>query len=108
MAQLLTRGRFFAGFARGIPDGSAIDCEGHLWNCRVGRGCIVRVRPDGVTGGVIAFPCVKPTICTFGGNDLRTLYVTSAALGPAGEPNDGGLFAMDAGVCGLPENCFDV
>jgi sugar lactone lactonase YvrE len=108
MAQLLIRGRFWAGFARGIPDGPAIDCEGHAWNCRVGGGSIVRVRPDGVIEEVIEIPCVNPTSCTFGGNDLRTLCVTSAALGSAGEPNDGGLFAMDAGVCGLPENRFAV
>lgn len=99
---------FLAGFPRGIPDGSAIDCEGYLWNCRVGGGCIVRVRPDGVIEEVIEFPCVNPTSCTFGGDDLKTLYVTSAALGSTGEANDGGLFAMEAGVCGLPENRFAV
>ena len=38
---------FFTGFERGAPDGSAIDSEGYLWNCRYGGGCVVRLAPDG-------------------------------------------------------------
>ena len=36
--------RFFAGYGRGAPDGSAVDCEGHVWNARYGGGCVVRRR----------------------------------------------------------------
>ena len=47
----------------------------------------------------------------FGGSDLATLYVTTAIWDtPAEElsrqPRAGGLFAIDAGVRGLPENRF--
>jgi sugar lactone lactonase YvrE len=38
---------FLRGFGRGVPDGSAVDAEGYLWNCRYGGGCIVRVAPTG-------------------------------------------------------------
>ena len=36
---------FFEGFSRGWPDGSTVDREGYLWNCRYGGGCVVRVSP---------------------------------------------------------------
>jgi sugar lactone lactonase YvrE len=77
---------FWARYVRGIPDGRAIDCEGRSWNCRVVGGCIVGVSSDGVIEEVIEFPCANSTSCTFGGNDLRTLEVTSTALGPTGCP----------------------
>jgi hypothetical protein len=83
-----------------------VDCLGYLWNCRAGGSCIVRVAPDGVIDAVIEFPVLNPTSCTFGGENLQTLYITSAALGAPEHRFAGGLFAMDAGVRGLPENRF--
>ncbi|MDQ2710633.1 MAG: SMP-30/gluconolactonase/LRE family protein [Acidobacteriota bacterium] len=98
---------FFTGFARGLPDGSAMDSEGYLWNCRYGGGCIVRVAPDGSVDRVIEMPSVNITSCTFGGKDLKTLYVTTAAA--ASDPGDrlaGSLFAIDSDVAGQPENRY--
>lgn len=95
---------FFSGFPRGLPDGSAIDSQGYLWHCRVGGSCIVRVAPNGVVDQVIEFPGLKPTSCTFGGEKLDVLYVTSGALGTTGDRLAGGLFALDAGVAGVREN----
>ena len=69
---------FFQGFERGLPDGSAIDTEGYVWNCRYGGGCIVRVAPDGKIDRVIEMPVSRPTNCTFGGPGGNVLYVTSA------------------------------
>ncbi len=40
-----TSGPSFVTFGRGSPDGSAMDADGFLWNCRYGGGCIVRVAP---------------------------------------------------------------
>lgn len=99
---------YFQGFSRGLPDGSAIDSHGYLWHCRVGGACIVRIAPDGVVNKVIEFPGLKPTSCTFGGHNLDILYVTSAALGITGDRLAGGLFALEAGVAGVPENRFAV
>ena len=98
---------FFAGFERGKPDGSTVDSAGYLWNCRYGGQCIVRVSPDGAIDRVIEMPVSNVTTCTFGGPDLTTLYVTSAALGtPPGERFAGGLFTIETNIRGQPENRF--
>ena len=97
---------FFQDFSRGLPDGSVMDSQGYLWHCRVGGSCLVRIAPDGVINNVIEFPGLKPTSCTFGGHNLDILYVTSAALGTTRDRLAGGLFALEAGVSGIPENRF--
>jgi sugar lactone lactonase YvrE len=100
---------FLKDFPRGLPDGSTVDSEGCLWNCRYYGGCIVRVAPDGRIDRVVEMPVRNPTTCTFGGPDLKTLYVTSASND--GSPNDrsaGGLFAMETEVVGQAENKFRV
>ena len=98
---------FFEGFSRGAPDGSAMDAEGYFWNCRYGGGCVVRVAPDGAVDRVVEMPVLNVTTCTFGGEDLRTLYITTAAAGA--KPGDrfaGGLFALETETAGLAENKF--
>ncbi|MBK5570361.1 SMP-30/gluconolactonase/LRE family protein [Ensifer sp. SSB1] len=98
---------FFAGFGRGAPDGSAIDSEGFLWNCRYGGSCIARVAPNGSLAEAIDMPVTNITTCTFGGADLKTLYITTAGGGPA-ERLAGSLYAMRVEVPGMPENRFGV
>jgi sugar lactone lactonase YvrE len=98
---------FFQGFKRGSPDGSAIDTEGYIWNCRYGGGCIVRVAPDGKVDRVIEMPVSRPTNCTFGGPHGNVLYVTSASPEPGRwERFGGGLFALETNVTGMAENQF--
>jgi sugar lactone lactonase YvrE len=110
--RLTGRRTFAAGFSRGYPDGSCLDAEGYLWNCRVAGGsCIARFAPDGRLDRVIDLPCSWPTSCAFGGEGLATLYVTSARFTMdeahlAAAPQEGGLFAVDAGVHGRPCNRF--
>ena len=92
---------FFTGFSRGHPDGSAVDSEGYLWNCRFGGRCIVRVAPDGAIDRVIEMPVRNITTCAFGGSDLRTLYITTASI--LTDPSDrlaGSLFALDVDLPG--------
>jgi L-arabinonolactonase len=89
------------------PDGSAMDCEGYLWNAQWGGGRVVRYAPDGQISRIIALPVSQPTSCAFGGPGLSTLYITSARIGLdprqlAREPLAGSIFAVDAGIGGLP------
>ncbi len=97
--------------ALGLPDGSALDVEGFLWNCRFGGGCVIRFAPDGSIDRIVQLPCSEPTSCTFGGRNLATLFVTSARFGlppeRAGHPDEGGLFAVDVGVKGLATYRFE-
>jgi len=106
----LHEGRVFASHDRGLPDGSALDEEGCLWNARVGGGCVVRFGPDGQVDATVDLPCSAPTSCAFGGEDRRTLFVTSARFGlpehRANEPDEGALFAIDAGVGGAAPFLF--
>ena len=60
------------------PDGACIDSEGYYWTAFYRGGKVVRVSPQGRTLGSIRVPAMCPTMCAFGGPDLRTLYVTSA------------------------------
>ena len=77
---------FFQGFDRGGPDGSAIDTEGYVWNCRYGGSCIVRVAPDGKIDRVIELPVSRPTNCTFGGSTWQCAlhYLGLSGGGPLG------------------------
>lgn len=106
------RRSFGEPFARGFPDGCCMDEEGAVWTCRVAGGaCLTRTLPDGTLDRIIELPCTWPTSCTFGGPDLRTLFVTSArfTMTPehlAANPQEGGLFACEPGVAGIRENRF--
>jgi len=95
--------RHFAGYNLGLPDGSAIDAHGYLWNARYGGGCIVRIAPDGSQDRVVFLPAQNPTTCTFGGPGLKTLYITSAR---SAEQLSGSLFAMEPEVAGIPDGRF--
>lgn len=97
----------FSGFERGFPDGSTIDVDGYIWNCRFGGGCIVRIAPDGSVDRVIEMPVKNITTCCFGGTDLSMLYVTTASV--MKDDSDrlaGSLFAIETQTRGLPENRF--
>ena len=97
----------FSGFDRGLPDGSAIDSQGYLWNCRYGGGCIVRVSPAGEIDKIIDIPAENITTCAFGGADLSTLYITTAREQENSKYRLAGcLFALETDVKGLPENKF--
>jgi sugar lactone lactonase YvrE len=97
------------GFARGLPDGSTVDSEGYLWNCRFFGSCIVRVAPDGKVDRVVEMPVHNITTCTFGGPDLKTLYVTTASIeAPPQDRLAGSLYAIQTDVTGQPENQFRV
>ncbi|NTY41070.1 MULTISPECIES: SMP-30/gluconolactonase/LRE family protein [Burkholderia cepacia complex] len=104
-ATIGSRRELLKGFSRGVPDGSTIDSEGFLWNCRFFGGCIVRIAPDGTIDKVVEMPVRNITTATFGGPDMKRLYVTSASVLKApGERLAGSLWAIECDVAGLPEN----
>ncbi len=91
----------------GFPDGLTVDADGFVWSNVVGPGQIRRYDPQGKIERVLQLPVPRATDCTFGGPDLKTLYVTSARETMtmdqlAAAPLSGSLFAIDCGVQGLP------
>ena len=98
---------FFDADQPGHPDGSAIDAEGFLWNCRFGGGCVLRIAPDGRIDRTIRVPASNLTSCVFGGPGLSTLYITSQSNGMSEQqlrdnPLEGSIFAFEPGVRGTP------
>ncbi len=105
--------RVFAelGPGEGVADGATVDSEGFLWCARMFGGKVVRYDPDGRIARSVALPVPQVTCCAFGGADLGTLYITTASIDMdraalAERPLAGALFALDAGVRGLPEPRF--
>ncbi|MFO1062155.1 MAG: SMP-30/gluconolactonase/LRE family protein [Dongiaceae bacterium] len=97
--------------AEGRPDGLAVDAEGHLWVALWDGWAVARYDPHGRRVARIALPVQRPTSCAFGGPDLATLYVTSAAMdldaaALAAQPDAGSLFAISTGARGLVEPRF--
>ena len=90
------------------PDGGAVDSAGNYWTAFYRGGKIVKLSPRGETLAEYPMPAKCPTMCAFGGADLKTLYVTSArqnreAAELARLPHSGGVFSMRVDTPGLPE-----
>lgn len=92
--------------ADGYPDGLAVDAEGCLWVALYAGSGVRRYSPDGALLEEIGLPCRNVTKPAFGGEDGRTLYLTTARSElPDEEPRAplaGGLFAVRTEVCGAP------
>ncbi|HXG13153.1 MAG TPA: SMP-30/gluconolactonase/LRE family protein [Gemmataceae bacterium] len=57
-------------------DGLTVDTRGNLYVTQPALRAIQVISPEGKTLGLIEFP-ESPANCTFGGKDLKTLYVTA-------------------------------
>lgn len=93
------------------PDGAVCDAEGFLWNAQWGASRLARYAPDGSLDKTIELPVSQPTCPAFGGDDLTTLYITSASenLSDAElerQPDAGRCFMLEVDVPGLPEHQF--
>lgn len=95
----------------GKPDGMTVDADGHVWIAHWDGWCVTRHDPAGREVARIAFPIQRPTSVAFGGEDLSTLYVTSATMALeahelARSPLSGALFAVETPYRGQPESNF--
>ena len=89
----------------GNPDGMTFDAEGFLWVACWGGACVMRFAPDGRVDRRIALPATQITNCTFAGEALDRMFVTSASDG-VDEPEGGCLFEVDPGCRGLPPHRY--
>ncbi|RYF39468.1 MAG: SMP-30/gluconolactonase/LRE family protein [Comamonadaceae bacterium] len=95
----------------GRPDGAAVDSEGNYWVAMFEGARVLKLSPAGELLAEIATPMMCPTMVCFGGDDLQTLYLTSASHGrPAAElqamPLSGAVLSLRVDVPGLPVNFF--
>lgn len=86
------------------PDGLCVDAEGYVWTAVYGGSVVHRYAPDGRLDGTVELPVTNVTACTFGDDDLGTLYITTSRENvPEGEqPEAGALFTVRPGVSGQP------
>jgi sugar lactone lactonase YvrE len=97
--------------SEGVPDGLTVDGEGSIWSAQWNGFRVTKYRPDGQVELQVSLPAQRPTSCMFGGEQLDTLYVTSASRN-VGETESlvgeyhGVLFALKPGVRGLPEPAY--
>lgn len=89
------------------PDGAEVDRDGFYWSAINGQGRLLRFDPAGRIEREVRLPFKYPTMVTFGGAKLCTLFVTSgrwaiADKDAADHPLDGGILALEAPVPGLP------
>jgi sugar lactone lactonase YvrE len=104
----LSRKRPFVKIARegANPDGSTVDSEGCVWVALFRGWGVERYSPGGELLDYVPMPCANLTKPAFGGEDLRTVFVTSAKLHLSPEQRDaqtsaGDLFSFRVDVPGL-------
>ena len=95
----------------GRPDGAAVDSQGNYWVAMFEGARVLKLSPAGVLLADIPTPVQCPTMVCFGGDDLQTLYLTTARHGrPAAElqamPLSGAVLSLRVDVPGLPVNFF--
>jgi sugar lactone lactonase YvrE len=87
------------------PDGSVIDSSGCLWNAQWGASRVAKYSPEGKFLESINFPALQVTCPAFGGEHLKTLFVTSASIDLSNSnQSDGATFAIDLKVSGQKEH----
>jgi sugar lactone lactonase YvrE len=90
----------------GRPDGAAVDADGCYWTCANDGGVVQRYTPEGKLDREIALPMAKPSMCAFGGPDMKTLLVTSIDPGNGADSDAGAVLLLRPGVQGLAETPF--
>ncbi len=85
------------------PDGAVVDAAGNLWNAQWGAGRVAGYRPDGTFIESYSLAACQTTCPAFGGDEMRTLFCTSAAVGLTG-PDEGKTFATQTNHTGQAEH----
>lgn len=97
---------------QGRPDGAAVDALGNYWVAMFEGRRICQFAPDGQLLQTLATPVQCPTMPCFGGEDFKTLCLTSARHGRSAAelaqfPDSGAVFFTRVQTPGLPVNYFE-
>lgn len=95
----------------GRPDGAAVDVEGNYFVAMYEGARVCKFAPDGQLLTEFPVPVQCPTMVCFGGEDFKTLYLTSARKGRSVSelerfPLSGGVFACRVDIPGLPVHFY--
>jgi sugar lactone lactonase YvrE len=92
----------------GRPDGLTVDVEGGVWVALNQSGTVRRFTPAGALDAIVEVPPRQVTACTFGGERLDQLFITTSRenLPPGEDPLAGSLFRAEVGVRGRPVREF--
>ncbi|MDI7775707.1 SMP-30/gluconolactonase/LRE family protein [Asticcacaulis sp. EMRT-3] len=95
----------------GYMDGPVVDSAGNVWNALFFGWGVNCYAPDGRLLRKVRFPVSNVTKIAFGGDDLKTVYATTAAKGLnpdelKSQPLAGGLFSFRADIAGQTQNLF--
>ena len=84
----------FVKLPGGDPDGIAFDQDGNLYVAHYGTGTVYVIAEDGRISREIKIPGKNATNVEFGGEDMKTLYITDAELNS--------VYKTRVAVAGLP------
>lgn len=97
------------GFPEGLPDGLAVDEDGHLWIAMFAGSAVHEFTPAGDLVRSVPIPTLQTTSCMFVGPERDELWVTSAGwqLAPEDDADAGSTFRVTGlGATGLPTPPF--
>ena len=112
----LSKRRVFVTYPTNTPNmpvGLAVDMAGGVWCAVWDAWALHRYLPDGTFDKTVILPVPRPTSCVFGGEDMKTLYITTSRIRVANEilasaPLSGSVLAVRSDVPGLPLQNFTV
>lgn len=95
----------------GVPGGLALDQAGRCWVAMYGAGEVLGLDVNGRTVARLPLPAQCPTSLCFGGEDGRTLFVTTARLHRGTEelrrlPDSGAVFSTRMDAPGAPTHLY--
>ena len=97
--------------AEGTPDGMTMDANGNVWIAFWGGACVRQFDPNGTQLQQMDLPALQITSIAFGGNNLDSLFVTSARNGLSAAqleeyPLSGSAFIVKQNTQGLAPFTF--
>ena len=101
----LTGRRSLFEHGSGAPDGMTLDAKGNLWTALWGKAKVVCLNP--LNKQIVqeySLPAENVTCCAFGGEDFKTLFITTASRGSDFRkyPLAGAVWCIKTDVPGLP------
>lgn len=88
----------------GAPDGLTVAADGSVWVALWGGSAVRGYAASGALMTIVELPATQVSACTFGGDNLDTLFITTSRqdLAADQQPEAGSVFQVQVGIRGLP------